>query len=183
MSILALSAPLVGILGVLIGIALNEFLRRKNRVEQYAPVIFEKRLRAYEGLANLINNGSTIADDVIHNPKLSHTERHEMVSSVVFPIAMYTDNNRLYIDDELAAHCTAIFMGVEDIFDSGEDDKDELLKSFYQMRLDAYRMIREDSGIAKVSELFDKINRPKLSGPIIERIRELRAEMKEKHKN
>jgi len=37
-------------------------------------------------------------------------------------------------------------------------------------------MILEDSGVIKVNRLFRDINRPTISSPVIERIRELRRE-------
>ncbi len=35
-------------------------------------------------------------------------------------------------------------------------------------------MIAEDAGIAEINRLFKAINRPKLSGPVIDYMRELR---------
>jgi hypothetical protein len=178
----ALATPLIGIFGVLVGIALNEYLRRRNRVEQYAVAVFQKRLGAYEKLADLINNGSEIAGEVIDNPKLSKEERHNLISSIIIPIAEFTDKNRLYIDEDLGAHCTALFMGVEDIYDATKEEKEALLKSFYSMRTETYRMIKEDSGLARINSLFHSINRPLLSSPVIDRIRHLRSERRSKEK-
>jgi hypothetical protein len=176
----SVTAPLIGIIGVLVGIVLNEYLRRQNRIEQYSRVVFEKRLAAYEALADLINAGSSVASEVIDNPKFTKEERHALISSAIFPLAGFADKEQLYIDEELGAHCTALFMGVEDIHDAKEHEKEELLKNFYSMRSETYRMIREDSGVARINALFRSINRPLLSGPVIERIRFLRNEMREK---
>ena len=43
-------------------------------------------------------------------------------------------------------------------------------------------MILEDLGVAKVNRLFRSINRPKITSPVIEGIRELRKEKRKKVK-
>lgn len=170
----AILSPLVAILGVVTGVLLNEFVRRRNRRELYAPKIFEKRLAAYEKLADLIENGSEIAQEVIDNAEFTREQRHALISEAILTIARHTDSHKLYIDEELAVHCTALFMGVEDIYDEKGEKRETLLKNFYDARYEAFRMIAEDSGISEINKLFKIINRPKLSGPIIELTRELR---------
>jgi hypothetical protein len=175
---LALSGPFIGMLGVIVGTLLNEHLRRGRRAEQYSSIIFSKRLEAYETLLTLIHSGSELADEVITNSTLSAKERHSIVSAAIFPIAKHVDLNALYIDDELGAHCVALFMGTEDIHDAPESERAEHLKDYYEMKKETYRMIIEDSGVAQINKLFRSINRPKLTEPLIERIRELRNEQK-----
>ena len=170
-------APLIGMAGVIAGVLLNEFVRRRNRRELYAPKIFEKRLAIYEGLAKHIHEGSEVANEVIENESLTPNERHALISAPISAIAQYMDENSLYIDEELAIHCTALFMGVEDIYDATADEKKRLIEN-YHMRKEALRMIAEDSGIAEINRLFKAINRPKLSGPIIEKLRELRQQQR-----
>jgi len=50
-------------------------------------------------------------------------------------------------------------MGTEDIHDAAEPQKAELLKTYYEMRAETLRMIREDSGVAQIEKLFHTINR------------------------
>jgi hypothetical protein len=171
---LAILAPTAGVVGVLLGALLNEFVRRNNRKELYAPKIFEKRLAAYESLAELIQNGSEVANEVIENPDLTAEQRHDVIATVVMSIAKFMDKNPLYLDKELGAHCAALFMGVEDIYSTKGEEKKALLRKYYGMRTEALRMIREDSGVAQINKLFRTINRPKIGGPIVEAIRELR---------
>jgi hypothetical protein len=88
-------------------------------------------------------------------------------------LAKYGDKHRLYLDDELSVHCTTLFIAVEDIHDANAA-KSELLKRYYHQLGEARRMIVEDAGIAEINRLFKSINRPKLTGPVIEYMRELR---------
>ncbi len=174
--LITLGGPLIGMLGVVIGTVLNEYLRRGRRVEEYSADIFKKRLETYETLMSLIHDGSGLATDAIEDPNLSPEERHELVSTAIGPIAQFVDRNALYIDEELGAHCVALFMGTEDIHDASETEKQQLLEDYYKMRQETYRMISEDSGLAQLNKLFRSINRPKITSPVIERIRYLRRE-------
>ena len=173
---IALSGPLIGMLGVVVGTVLNEYLRRSRRVEEYSLDIFKKRLEAYETLMSLINDGSELASEAIDEPDLSPEERHDLVSAAIGPIALFVDRKVLYIDEELGAHCVALFMGTEDIHDAPESEKQQLIDNYYKMRQETYRMISEDSGLAQLNKLFRSINRPKITSPVIERIKYLRQE-------
>jgi hypothetical protein len=174
----AVIGPLLGMAGVIVGILLNEFLRRGRRTEQYSPEIFTKRLAVYEGLMARIHTGSDLADEAINDPKLSAKQRHDLVSAAIHSVAEYVDLNTLYIDEELGAHCVAMFMGTEDIHDAPESEKEVLLRNYYQLQKETYRMISEDSGVAQINKLFRSINRPLITSPVIEHMRELRREQK-----
>jgi hypothetical protein len=168
----------IGLVGILLGAFLNEILRRLRRAERYSDCIFQKRLQAYERLMDLISRGAEIVKDVTENPELTKEDRHGLVSSAIHPIAEHVDRNVLYIDEELATHCVALFMGTEDLYDSPAREKD--LQRYRVMLNETRRMIAEDSGVAKINRLFKSINRPRITSPIIERVRELRKERRRK---
>jgi hypothetical protein len=171
-----LSGSLIGLTGVPLGIILGELLRRRQRAEQFAAAIFAKRLEAYETLLNLLYEGNQIANELIENSELSTSERHALVSAAIMPIAEHATRNILYIDEELGAHCTALFMGVEDLRDLPASVREQRLTKFYEQWKETQRMILEDSGVTKVNLLFRNINKPRITSPVIERIRELRRE-------
>jgi hypothetical protein len=177
----AFIGPIIGMLGVILGSLLNEFLRRARRVEEYSSSIFTKRLEAYEVLMSLITDGSEKANEAIKSPDLTPEERHDLISVAVLSIAGHIDRNTLYIDEELGAHCVALFMGTEDIHDAAEPEKQHLLDRYYKTRKDAYRMIKEDSGVMQINKLFRSINRPRITGTVVEAIRELRRAQRKAH--
>lgn len=160
-------APVIGIVGVVVGMLLNEFMRRRNRRELYAPRIFEKRLAAYEGLIEQIYQGSEVAAEVIESDEFTVEQRHDLISVVVHEMAKFTEKNRLYLDEDLTVHCMGLFMGVEDIHDASEKDRLVLLGQYYQMRKEALRMAAEDSGVAEINRLFKAIHKPKIDGTLI----------------
>jgi hypothetical protein len=169
-----LAGALIGFVGIPLGIFLGELLRRRQRAEQFAVVIFTKRLDAYDTLMNILYESHQIASEVIDNPELSAAERHELISAAIMPIAEHATRSVLYIDDELGAHCTALFMGVEELHDSPESERKARIGQFQQDWRETRRMILEDSGVVKINRLFRDINRPRITSPVIEKIRDLR---------
>lgn len=171
-----LTGALIGFVGVPLGIFLGEFLRRRQRAEQFAAAIFVKRLEAYDTLLDLLVEGKEIADEVINNPELTAEDRHSLISAAVMPIANHAGRAALYMDEELAAHCTALFMGVEDFRDLPEAERQTNIAQFQREWRETNRMILEDSGVTKVNQVFREVNRPRITSPVIDAIRELRRE-------
>ena len=166
--------PILGMLGVPIGLLLGEYLRRQRRTEQFAAMIFTNRLEAYDGLLSVVNEGSSIAGEVIDNPELSQDERHTLISSAIGLVAAHANQKALYIDGELGAHCTALFMGIEDLAALSENEQTSFLTNYYKQLREAKRMIAEDAGVAQINKLFQDINSPRITSPVIDRIRELK---------
>lgn len=107
---------IISFLGVTLGAVLSEFLRRRNRIESFANPVFEKRLSAYHELFKKVQEANQVADEVITNSSYSQQERTELVSGEILEIARFCDDNAFFIDTDLGAHCTALLMGVEDIY-------------------------------------------------------------------
>lgn len=170
------TGALIGLVGVPLGILLGEFLRRRQRAEQFAAAIFAKRLEAYDTLMTILIESHGIAVNVINNPTLSADERHDLISVAIAPIAEHVTRSVLYIDEELGAHCTALFMGAEEFQDQSEEERQESERQLNRDWIETRRMILEDSGVMRVNRLFRDINRPRISSPVIERIRELKRE-------
>ena len=170
----------IGILGVIIGAGLDELIRRRQRIELYTVKVFEKRMEKYEKLTDLLHDASEIANEVMENEDYSVKQRHDIISSVILPIANFVDENKLYIDSDIAAHCVATFMGAEDIMEMIDPAEREMgIKEVREMYVNAIRMIKEISGIAEIEKTFKVITKPKLTSPVIDRIRELRKEQKD----
>ncbi|NYF33678.1 hypothetical protein [Sphingopyxis sp. JAI108] len=172
-----LMGALIGLVGVPLGIVLGEVLRRRQRAEQFAAAIFSKRLEAYDKLMDILNESRSVASHVINSSTLSSDERHDLISSVVATIADHADRNILYIDEELGAHCVALFMGSEEVHDQPGAEQKESIKRLDREWVETRRMILEDSGVATVNRLFRDINRPRIESPFIVRIRELKRDL------
>jgi len=170
-----MGTSLIGLLGVVIGIFLNELLRRSNRIANYSTSVFERRLTLYEKLFTILQSCSRIATEVIENSELTKDQRHEFVSEAIMEVAQFCDEHELYIDEELTIHCVSILIGVEDIhYIKDKEGKEVEIKKFRSQLLSAKRMIRKASGIADLDDLYRSIINPKYVSPIIEYYRELK---------
>lgn len=159
---------LIGFLGILLGIVLNEQLRRRNRIENYSTVVFERRLDLYEELFRRVLHYSEVATEVIENDDLTKEQRHGLVSDAIHEVAGFCDEHELYINEEIALHCTPILMGVEDIYYiEDKDEKKQEIKHFQDNLLAARRMIRKETGIADLDKLYRSIIKAKHSSPMI----------------
>ena len=168
-------AAIFSLIGIVIGVIFNELLRRKNRIENFSSTIFEKRLNIYEQLFKKVQEDYSIISDIISNPSYSKEECNTIISSIIYDLACFGDENNFYIDKDLSAHCTALWMGVEDICPIiDENERKKVLCEYNEKYKNTIRMIEEDAGIYQLKNLFKSINKPKFESPIIDLLNELR---------
>lgn len=168
---------LIGFVGLLMGMLLNEYFRRRNRVEVYSSKVFEKRLEVYEGLMATIRKAEAEINEVLDNESIPPTERHERAFEAGLRVAEYTDQHSLYLNDEIAVHCVAAFVGVGDILDMSKGKECEKhIGSFRGMIGDAKNMIRAESGMSAIDQTFRTVTKAKHSSPIIDYYRRKRRE-------
>ncbi|QTT83060.1 hypothetical protein HUT29_17750 [Pseudomonas chlororaphis] len=168
-----MESALIGIVGVVIGIIVNEFIRRKNRIENYAQKTFDKRLEIFEELYQRVAACGTVGQRVIDDRELSPAARSGLVSSEIFKIADWCDLHGMYLKEEVTIHCMTLLMGVEDIQDiEDETQKIERVKDFQAHLRYAKEMIKKESGIEDVNKSFTSMIKAKYSSPIIEYYRE-----------
>jgi hypothetical protein len=178
-----IEAALIGLVGVLLGILLNEMLRRRNRIEGYAARVFDKRLEIYEGLYERIGVAGDMATDVIENPDYSPEQRHEIVSAAIHGIATWCDSNDMYVNEELTVHCVPLLMGVENIYAMADaKEKEDRVKRYREDFRNAKKMIRKEAGIEDIERMFSGIVKPKRSSAIIDHYRIQKKKLKAKGK-
>lgn len=171
---LSIAVALVGLAGVILGLLISEFFRRRNRVEFYSQQLFIRRLEAHEGLLALVNAGSSVAGHVLGDPKMPKATREGLISSAIHDIAIYVDNAPMLIDPLVGAHCTAFLMGAEDIGDINDPTEREAAASaVWQGIRETKAMIRREAGADEIDKHFRSVARSRPSSPIIERIKEL----------
>src|SRR5438477_617567 len=143
-----METALIGLGGVLVGIFINEMLRRRNRIGSYAGHVFDKRLEIYEGLYQRVAASGPLATDLIENPNYTQEERHQIVAAAVHDVAGWCDDNDMYINEELTVHCVPLLMGMEDVYVmKDEAKKQESITQFYENLRAAKKMIRKEAGI------------------------------------
>jgi len=153
---------IIGLIGVLFGVVLNEYFRRRSRIEVYSKEVFQKRLSVYEELYQKMEGGFLIARDIIENADYSKDQRHKIWSEVVMNVAMFTDENGLYLNENLIVHCMMTLIGVEDIYYINDaEEKKKQIKKFGQGYANAKRMIRKETGLEALDKLFGSISKAK----------------------
>jgi hypothetical protein len=175
-----LFSSLIGLGGVIIGILINEYFKRKNRESLYSDAIFQKRLSVYEELFTKMHKASEIGGEIIKEKNLSKKERHKIWSSIVLDIASYTDKNKLYLNEKIAVHCMLTLIGIEDIHDLPEDEQKVETSKFYTGLKEAGDLIKEETGLKRLDKFFKKINKPNISSSYIEAFSKIKEEYEEK---
>lgn len=168
---------LIGILGLIVGIVLNEYFRRRNRIEAYSTKVFERRLEAYEGLMKAIRDAEGEVNEVLDDESLDAKERHEKTFEAGLRVMEYTDEHSLFLNDEIIVHCGAAFIGVDDILNmpNGKNRTEEIDR-FRTMIGDAKKMIRVESGMSEIDQAFRSVTKAKHSSSVIDSYRKLKIE-------
>jgi hypothetical protein len=162
---------------LLLGVALNEWIRRSNRIEAYAAAVFQKRFSVYEQLWEKVRGAKDVADAVLEDASLTPEQRHEVVSGVMLDIAKFCDDNGLYLNEEVTVHCCTVFMGVEDIVpELSKKKREQLLSGFNTKFNQAKEIIRAETGLKRMDRLFRALTKAKYSSSVIEYFRVVQKE-------
>ena len=133
-----MTQALIGVLGVLIGILVNEVIRRRRRIEDYSTRIFEKRLQVYEELYSRLHECYEAGNNVLSGDH-SAEERHEIMATLVFPLMEFMDKNSLYLNDEITVHCGGMWMSVDEIPSIQDGAERALQMEAFQRTLETQR--------------------------------------------
>jgi hypothetical protein len=172
-----MESALIGLAGLLIGALLSEYFRRSNRIEVYSQKIFERRLEIYEQLMKLVQEAYQVGGDVLGDTELTEDERHEIVSAAIIKIAVYVDENALFVNEYIAADVTALLIGVEEIPKiRSKKDREAAVSRFREHYKAVKQNILEESGIRQINDHLKIVSRSKLDSPIIRRLKELEKE-------
>lgn len=171
-----MTETLIGLAGILIGLLLNEYFRKTNRIENYSSKVFDKRLEVYEQLMVHVHEKSTLVTEIIENyetlEEITEDIAHEACFKAGLDIMEFCDLNQLYLNEEITVHIGATFVGTGDMIDADKESRETQLQKFRLSIGGAKEMIKAESGIEELNELFKKITKAKHSSPIIEYFRE-----------
>ena len=178
-----MESALIGLCGVLIGILVNEHLRRNRRIEEYASSVFKRRLEVHEELFGKIQESYSIASDLIENDEYTPEVRHTLASELIFDFAHFMDSHSLYLSENVCMHCGAMWMGIENYHDIEDPtERKEQVSRFWKLVREAKDMIRAESGFQQFDTLFGIVTKPKYQSAIAEYARERRKELKREGK-
>jgi hypothetical protein len=117
----------------------------------------------------------SVATDVIENPSYSREARDHTWSEVVVSIAKFTDENWLYLNENLIVHCMTTLVGVEDIYYiEAPEEKKKQIKTFAEGQANAKKMIKKETGLEALDKLFGSISSAKHESDYISYYKQLR---------
>lgn len=157
-----LSTALVGFAGLVIGILVREYFRRERRIDKYAQEVFDRRLEAYEGLYKIVNQSFNKANNLIERTDLTHEERHAYWSKVIFELTEYCDENGLYLDEALTGHCVLTFIGIEEVADLDQDEREKRIEKFNRDYAVARKMLEEAAGMKEIEKALQSVSKPEV---------------------
>jgi len=171
---------LIGPIGIILGIFINEYFKRKNRSSLFSEEIFRRKLDIYEKLYYKMREAYNFAHEIIEDKNLSKYERKKRWTNVVIPIMEYLDQNALYIDGNIRLHCSITLVGVEELADLPPNEKKTQTKEYFTNWQQTSRLIREDCGLKRLDKFFSKINKPDITSDYIEYAHKRKKEMDKK---
>lgn len=174
-----MDSALIGVLGVIIGIVANEWIRRRNRIESYAQKTFEKRLEIYEVLFQRVNAGGAVGSKAIKDSSLSFEERFNLVNGAIIDIAQWCDEHSLYLDEEVAIQCVTLLMDIENVQDMIEGaEREERIDDFYLQLRYTKDMLKKASGIQDVNSSFTLMTKAKFRSPVLDYYKQQKKAMR-----
>jgi len=143
---------LIGFLGVLIGILLNNYFRRNERITKFSEIVFVNRLKIYEKYYSEVQMFSDIVSE-LQNDKMEPAAKEKLVFQKGLEVCQFSDENSFYLSDELTVHIGATLVGIGGFFSevATEDEKADQLKQFRLQVRDGLKMIRNESGIDRIT--------------------------------
>ena len=170
---------IIGILGILLGIILNEYFRLKKRIENYSQKIFEKRFEVYEKLYESVDNAYLSINNYIVDESLPYEDRYNGAYEEGLKVIQYCTAKQFYISEELVVLIGGAIVNTSTIFES--DDEKEIEEITVQFRLDMRDikvMILKESGIFEINKHFKSVGKVKYKGPVIDFYKKLKEQYK-----
>ncbi len=170
---------IIGIVGILLGIILNEYFRHKNRIENYSQKIFENRLPVYEKLYELVDKTNNSINNYIVDDSLPFEERFNGTYEEGMKVIQYCTEKQFYLSDELAVLIGSAIVNTSTIFEPEEEK--EIEDATVRFRLDIRDikiMILKESGIYEINKHFKSVGKVKYKGPVIDYYKKLKEQYK-----
>lgn len=155
----AIVAALIGMLGVFVGMVLDYFIRRDERLNKFSEIVFNKRLTIYEELYEKVQDYRQLFGKLIEDEETNADERERLLFLSGLEVMRFSDESGFYLSDELTVYLGAILSGNGGLF-SGDEPKDIKEKRIENFRSDissGLEMIRAEAGLRKITSNFKKL--------------------------
>lgn len=166
----AIFTSFAGMISVILGVSVSEFVRRRNRADAYSNIVFQKRLEAYEGLFDIVRR--QYVHDLIFNGNASAELAHDIVGEAVHEITGYCDANAFYLSHTITVAVCTLPMGLEGYHLLEEGAREGFRDDYLSERRHVFEMIIQESGMKKISSIFDAVHGAAHTNAAVEYYRE-----------
>ena len=176
----AFVGALIGLAGILLGLLGSEYFRRRSRIEGYSKEIFLKRLKVYEVLYKRLDDAAKLASEFEKEEIEDVGAFLALTHALVLSTAKFADRNGLYINDEVFVQCMSTLMLIpsEGTLDELQAFRDEGAKAFWESSRTSKLMIKAETGLTELDDLFRGITRTKHDSNIVRYFRETKRRYK-----
>jgi hypothetical protein len=159
-------AALIALAGAIIGILLNELLRRRKRAETLLEKTFTARLDAYAGLASVLGKKYGEVLGLLYDPEKGPQDVRKVADDGIYEIAKYCDLNVLYLDDSVCESCVDALKPAAAVVDSDKpaltDDGRKILRDRIAKRYgDALLSVKDHAGVTEMENAMRSIAKPR----------------------
>lgn len=159
---------LLGLIGVLLGLLVGEYFRRKKRIEDYSKEVFQERLLIYEELFTRVNQ----LCDVVRSIGLGAIDQDghlPAVHSAAGEVLLFCKKHEFYLRREIVAQ----LIWASRILTAESPERRGM--AYYRFWIAIRRlkdMIRKEAGVSELDNLFKAITKARHKSRELDEFRE-----------
>jgi hypothetical protein len=170
--------PLIGLLGVLVGLLATEQFRRRARIEAYASALFKKRFAAHDALYKKVNAIHDLGASLVNDTVQPLADRMASWDSATTDLFNFMIDNELYISTDILVHASATFANIRSILSATDTSTQKVLAEHYDRNYQQLRrLIRLDSGAQESESLLRRIFRIRLRSEYLKIYRKTKSKI------
>jgi hypothetical protein len=166
----AMLPAIIGIIGVIVGVSLNEIFRRRSRIEKFTEPYFKRKIEVSEILLQDFLVRTALFEDLTQLEADKKSKMGVWHESVLEYLG-WMDRNFLFLGDELTVHIGSTLVLAGEYIDGAEGiTKERVLSEFGDTKL----LIKKSLGFNYIEKSFTNTSKSKLSSATIKFYRDLK---------
>jgi hypothetical protein len=167
-----LLSSIIGLLGVLLGVCISEYLRRQSRVEKLSETFFSKKIDVYENVSDQFQ----LLTQLFY--KISPTEEKgknlfDEFYIKTLPFVDYLESKNLFIDENLSVHLILTLIKAGEFLEGiNQIDEIDVVNEFKESKL----LIRKSLGVNQIEKDLLKVSKSTLSSNNIGQFKKIKTD-------
>jgi len=144
---------IIGPVGVIIGIIINEKFRQKEKKLIFSEKYLSRKVEINEQLYHFLREAQNDWADIIKNKNPTNkNDINDLYSYIVLKIANFIDENNLYVNNIISSHIMFILAEFMDYPEMSEKDKKAYIAETNLSWHKIFNAIREDLGFDRIDK-------------------------------